>query len=107
MSESVAAAIERHYRASVPAHLRVAETEIRGIFRDLDAYLSELVPTAKFADVYPSEPERVFDFGGFNVDGGPMSISHWGMIDLGRFGVVYMSDGAHWQEDGKTFAVVA
>jgi len=60
-----------------------------------------------FSDVYQCKPELDVRFDRFTTDAGPISISHWGMIDLGRFGVVYMSDGAHWQEDGETFAVVA
>lgn len=65
-------------------------------------------PAWNFVEVYPAEgPDFDIRFDGVNLESGPMSISHWGMIDLGRFGVVYMPDGAHWQEDGKTFAVVA
>ncbi|WP_165921988.1 hypothetical protein [Rhizobium azibense] len=39
------------------------------------------------------------------IDGGPMSIFHWGMHDLGRFGVYYLNGLAHWQEDRETFDI--
>lgn len=61
------------------------------------------VETKKFVDVYPSDPPMPVVEGTF--DGGPMSISHWGMHDLGRFGVIVRGNEAEWQEDGETFEV--
>lgn len=61
------------------------------------------IPQKKFLDVYPDGPPKS-EFV-LIVNGGLMSISHWGLIDLGRFGVAYMPDGVYWQEDGEVFEV--
>lgn len=58
--------------------------------------------TRKFTEVYLDEPVSSWSA---TVDGGPMSLSHWGMHDLGRFGVMIMGDEAHWQEGGIIFEV--
>lgn len=56
----------------------------------------------KFSNIYPEEPQSSWST---TIDGGPMSISHWGMHDLGRFGVAIIEEEAHWQKDGYIFDV--
>lgn len=58
--------------------------------------------TVKFLETYPQEPSASWTM---TVDGGPMSISHWGMHDLGHFGAMILDGKEHWLEDGDIFEV--
>ena len=57
----------------------------------------------KYSDVYPSNGSS----NKFSIDFGPVSISHWGLLDLGRFGAVIHGDVMEWHENGETFAVTS
>lgn len=59
-----------------------------------------------FVEVYKSAPEYKFEAPRCIVDGGLVSISHWGAFDISPFGALISVSSIEWQRNGEPFETI-